>query len=137
MDGAVEHEADHGEGDHCLGHLGQVFVVPGQAPPPAEPAECSFHHPAARQHGPGQPITSIEPTFSNGVIAILGQMPAQGVDALRALAHQQIPSTEHSFVCLLLLAPHWNKAHARPLSRFADGLGIHRVVLLPLYNGLT
>jgi len=51
MDGAVEHEADHGEGDHGLGHLGQVLVVPGQAAPAAEPAECPLDDPAAGQHG--------------------------------------------------------------------------------------
>jgi hypothetical protein len=40
MDCAVEHEADHGEGDHSLGHLWQVLVVPGQPAPAAELAEC-------------------------------------------------------------------------------------------------
>jgi len=69
-------------------------------------------------------------------IAILGQMPAQGVDALRALVHQKITCAEHDPVCLLRLALHRHKAHARPLGRFADRLGI-RDVLLPLHDGLT
>ena len=34
----MEHEADHGEGDHGLRHLGQVLIVFGQAPPATEPA---------------------------------------------------------------------------------------------------
>ena len=46
----MEHEADHGEGDHGLRHFGQVLVVLGQTPPPAEPAECSFNDPPAGQH---------------------------------------------------------------------------------------
>jgi len=40
VDGAVEHEADHGEGDHGLGHLGQALPILGQPAPAAEPAEC-------------------------------------------------------------------------------------------------
>jgi len=49
VDGAVEHEADHGKGDHSLGHLWQVLVVPGQPAPTPEPAECALDDPAARQ----------------------------------------------------------------------------------------
>ena len=47
---AVQHEADHGQGDHGLGHLGQALVVLGQPPPPAEPAQCPLDHPPARDH---------------------------------------------------------------------------------------
>jgi hypothetical protein len=47
----MEHEADHGQGDHGLGNPGQFLVALGQAPPPAEPTECSLNHPAARLHG--------------------------------------------------------------------------------------
>ena len=36
---AVEHEADHDEGDHGFGHLGQVFVVEG---PVAEESKVRF-----------------------------------------------------------------------------------------------
>ena len=50
MGEAVEHEADRGQGDHCLGDLGQRLVVLGQPTPSAEPAERSFDHPAARLH---------------------------------------------------------------------------------------
>jgi len=46
----VKHEADRGKGDHGLGELGQVLVIPGQTPPTAEPAECPFDHPPAWQH---------------------------------------------------------------------------------------
>jgi len=53
----VQHEADHGQLDHGLRDLGQLFVVSGQPPPPTEPAERSLCHPAAREedkaHGPG------------------------------------------------------------------------------------
>lgn len=45
----MEHEANHGESDHSLGHLRQVLVVPGQAAPAPEPAECALHNPPARQ----------------------------------------------------------------------------------------
>ena len=50
MGEAVEHQADRGQGDHRLGDLGQRLVVLGQPPPPTEPAERSFDHPAARLH---------------------------------------------------------------------------------------
>ena len=69
-------------------------------------------------------------------IAVLGQVPAQGVDALRALAHQEITGAEHDAVRLLLLALHRHEAHARPLGRLADRLGIRHVVLLPLHERL-
>ena len=43
MKGAVEHEADHGEGDHGLGHFWQLLVVPGQTAPASEPAERALN----------------------------------------------------------------------------------------------
>jgi len=46
----MDHKADHGEGDHGLGDFGQVLIILGQTPPPAEPTECPFHHPSAWQH---------------------------------------------------------------------------------------
>ncbi len=46
----MEHEADHGESDHGLRHLGQVLVILGQTPPATEPAECPFDDPPAWQH---------------------------------------------------------------------------------------
>ena len=54
----VEHEADHGEGDHGFGNLRQFFVVLRQASPPPEPTECSFNYPPARdddEAGSGDP----------------------------------------------------------------------------------
>src|SRR5207237_9159619 len=65
-------------------------------------------------------------------VAILKQVAAQSVDALRALTHQKIPGPEHDAVRLLLLGLDWDEAHARPLRCFTDGLGISCVVLLPL-----
>jgi hypothetical protein len=50
MSEAVEHEADHGDGGHRLGHLGQLLVVLGEAAPSAEPAERPLDHPAAREN---------------------------------------------------------------------------------------
>src|SRR5215213_6017373 len=44
-----------------------------------------------------------------------------------------ITGAEHDPVRLLLLAFHRHEAHARPLRRFADRLGIRHVVLLPLH----
>jgi hypothetical protein len=69
-------------------------------------------------------------------VAVFGKVPAQSIDALRALTHQKIPGTEHDAVRLLLLVLDGNKAHARPLSRLTDCLGISRVILLPLHERL-
>ncbi len=44
-----EHEADHDQGSHGLGHFWQVLVVPGQQAPASEPAECALLHLPARQ----------------------------------------------------------------------------------------
>ena len=49
MSEAVEHEADHGEGDHRLGDLGPLLVILRQAPPSPEPTDGSFDHPPAWQ----------------------------------------------------------------------------------------
>ena len=53
----MQHEADHGQLDHGLRNLGQLFVLPGQPPPAAEPAKRPLRHPAAREEdearGPG------------------------------------------------------------------------------------
>src|SRR4051794_5774151 len=69
-------------------------------------------------------------------MAVLGQVPAQGVDALRPLPHQQVAGSEHNSVRLLCLVLHRHKAHPRPLRRFADRLSIRHVILLPLDEGL-
>jgi hypothetical protein len=63
-------------------------------------------------------------------VAVLKQVPAQRVDALRALTHQEIPGSEHDAIRLLLFGLDRNEAHARPLRRFTDGLGIRCVTLL-------
>ena len=58
MGEAVQHEPDHGQLDHGLRDLGQLFVFPGQPPPAAKPAERPLRHPAAREEdealGPGE-----------------------------------------------------------------------------------
>jgi hypothetical protein len=61
-------------------------------------------------------------------VAVFGKMSTQGVDALRTLMHQKVPGPEHHAVGLLLLVFDRNKAHARPLCRLTDCLGIRRVV---------
>src|SRR5215471_1092562 len=65
-------------------------------------------------------------------IAVFHQVPAQSVDALGALTHQEIAGAEHDAVRLLLFGLDRNEAHAWPLRRFTDGLCIGRIVLLPL-----
>ncbi len=50
MSETVQYEADHGQGDHSLGDLGQLLVVLGQAPPSVEPAEGLLDQSLARQH---------------------------------------------------------------------------------------
>src|SRR4051794_18419968 len=39
MSEAMDHQADHGEGDHHLGDLWQHLVVFGEASPPSKPTE--------------------------------------------------------------------------------------------------
>src|SRR5580700_5287614 len=70
-------------------------------------------------------------------VAGFKQMAAQSIDALRALTHQEIPDSEHDAVRLLLFGLDRNEAHARPRRRFTDGLGIGRIVLLPLDEWLN
>src|SRR5215469_13187627 len=65
-------------------------------------------------------------------VAVFHQVPAKSVDALGALTHQEIAGSEYDAVRLLLFGFDRNKAHARPLGRFTDGLRIGRIVILPL-----
>jgi hypothetical protein len=44
-------------------------------------------------------------------VAVFKQVPAQSVDALRALTHQEIPSSKHDAVRLLLFGLDRNEAH--------------------------
>ena len=69
-------------------------------------------------------------------VAVFQQVPAKRVDALGALPHQEIAGSKHDPVRLLLFALDRNKAHARPLGRFTDGLCIGGIVLLPLNERL-
>src|SRR3954451_7231726 len=68
--------------------------------------------------------------------AELGQVTAERVDGLGALANQQVPRAKHDGGGLLVRALEGNKAHSGPLSGLADRLGIGHVVLLPLDEGL-
>src|SRR5215472_8093800 len=65
-------------------------------------------------------------------VAVFHQVPAQSIDALGALPYQEIPSSEHDAVRLLLFGLDRNEAHARPLGRFTDRLCIGGIILLPL-----
>src|SRR6516165_11504979 len=65
-------------------------------------------------------------------VAVFQQVPAKSVDALGALTHQKISGPEDDCIRLLLLRLDRNEAHARSLHSFTDGLGIRRIVLLPL-----
>src|SRR3954447_8329523 len=64
--------------------------------------------------------------------AELGQVPAERVDGLGALANQQVPRAKHDGGGLLVRAFEGHKAHSGPLSGLADRFGIGHVVLLPL-----
>src|SRR3954449_3733725 len=64
--------------------------------------------------------------------AVLGQMTADGVDDLRALADQQVAGPEHDGRGLLGLALDGDEPHGRALGRLADRFGICGIVLLPL-----
>src|SRR3954447_27195 len=46
---SASHEADHGESDHRLGTLDEIFVVLAEAPTLAEPGEGALDRPAFRQ----------------------------------------------------------------------------------------
>ena len=69
-------------------------------------------------------------------ITIFGEVPAQSIDALCALAYEKISGPEYDAVRLLRLVLDGHKAHGRPLCRLADRLGISRVILLPLHERL-
>jgi hypothetical protein len=45
----MNHEADHGQGDHRLRNLGQLLIILGQPPPSPEPTERSLDNPSTRQ----------------------------------------------------------------------------------------
>jgi hypothetical protein len=59
-------------------------------------------------------------------------MPAQGIDDLGPLPHQEIARPEHESCGLGLLAFGSHEAHGRALGGLADRLGIGGIVLLPL-----
>jgi len=63
-------------------------------------------------------------------------MPAQGIDGLGPLPHQEIACPEHQSGSLGLLALGSDKAHGRALGRLADRLGISGIVLLALHERL-
>ena len=67
---------------------------------------------------------------------IFSEVTPDRVNELGSLPHQQITGPKHQTRRLLLFALHRHKPHARALRRFADRLGIDRVVLLPLHKRL-
>jgi hypothetical protein len=62
----------------------------------------------------------------------LRRMAAPRIDQHRALLDQQIAHPEHRQRRLLLGRFDWHKPHGRPAHRFANRLGINRVVLAAL-----
>ena len=64
--------------------------------------------------------------------AELEEMPAQGIDDLGPLPHQEIARPEDESGGLGLLAFGSHEAHGRALGGLADRLGICGIVLLPL-----
>jgi hypothetical protein len=64
--------------------------------------------------------------------AVLGEVPAQRVDDLGALADEQIARPEDHSRCLLSLALDGHEAHGRALGDSANRLSVGRIVLLPL-----
>ena len=69
-------------------------------------------------------------------MAVLGKVSAQDVDALHPLSHQQIGGLEHKRVRLLRFSFNRHKPHVWPLRRFANGLSISHIAVLPLDEGL-
>ena len=67
--------------------------------------------------------------------AMLGQMTAQRVDQLRALADQKIAGPEQHGARLLFLGLDRDEAHGRSARRLGDRLRVGRVVLLALDEG--
>src|SRR5215471_10562910 len=63
-------------------------------------------------------------------------MATQGVDRLRPLPHQKIPSSEYNGIGLGCFALHQHKAHRRSLRRLTDRLGITSIILLSLNKRL-
>src|SRR5215471_16840357 len=63
-------------------------------------------------------------------------MATQGVDRLRPLPHQKIPSSEYNGIGLGCFALHQHKAHRRSLRRLTDRLGISSIILLSLHKRL-
>jgi hypothetical protein len=66
----------------------------------------------------------------------LGQMAAQGVDQLRALAHQKIAAPEQHRARLALCRLHRDKAHGRTRGRLHNRFRVGCIVLLALHERL-
>src|SRR4051794_38593602 len=66
----------------------------------------------------------------------LGQVTAERIDGLGALANQKIPRAKHNGCGLLVRALEGHKPHGRALGGLADRFGIGHVVLLALDKGL-
>ena len=61
---------------------------------------------------------------------MLGQVAAEGIDQLRALANQEITGAKQHGARLLLLGLDRHEAHGRPDRRLTNGFCVRRVVLL-------
>ncbi len=63
------------------------------------------------------------------------QMTAHGIDGLRALVEQHITGAQHDRCPLCRFRLHGDKAHRRSPRRLPYGLGICRIILVPLAEG--
>ena len=64
-------------------------------------------------------------------------MATQRVDGLRTLPYIELAGAEHHPERLLVHALDGHETHRGPGDRFGNCLGIRRIILLPLTNGLT
>lgn len=66
----------------------------------------------------------------------LAQMPSKCIDGLGPLPDQELAHAEHQRCALRLFALHRHETHRRTKGGLADRLGIGRILLLPLDEGL-
>ncbi|MBA7592789.1 hypothetical protein ES708_34983 [subsurface metagenome] len=69
-------------------------------------------------------------------VSKLGEVPAQRVDQLGPLTHEQVARTEHHCRSLSLRALALDEPHRRALRRLANRFRVGHVVLLPLHKRL-
>src|SRR6202034_3714719 len=65
---------------------------------------------------------------------VFGKVTAQCIDQLRSLPDEKVPGSKQHCSRLLRFALHGYEAHCRPRSCLHDGLGVRRIILLPLHE---